>query len=73
MPDNAPATVAVPKLMQARDAAAILSISERSLWTLAQAGRIRCVRLGTKKRGLVRFALEDLQDFISRSKTGGTP
>lgn len=51
-----------PKLLvTAREAAAALSISERSLWGLTNQGLLRCVRIGRS----VRYAVDDLREFIA--------
>ena len=51
-----------PKLLlTAREAAATLSISERSLWGLTNQGLLRCVRIGRS----VRYAVDDLHEFIA--------
>ena len=51
-----------PKLLvTAREAAAALSISERSLWGLTIQGLLRCVRIGRS----VRYAVDDLREFWS--------
>ena len=52
-------------LLNERDAAKMLSISPRTLWSLRAAGKISCVRIGAA----VRYSVSDLQDFI-RSQTG---
>ena len=48
-------------LICSRDAAKLLSISERTLWTLVQRGEIAVVRIGTCKR----YSLEALRAFIA--------
>ncbi len=54
-------------LLRSCDAARALAISERSLWSLtAPCGPIPCVRLGRS----VRYAPEDLAEFIASRKTG---
>lgn len=51
-----------PKLLLTpREAAAALSISERSLWGLTNQGLLRCVRIGRS----VRYAVDDLREFIA--------
>lgn len=51
-----------PKLLlTAREAAAALSISERSLWGLTNQGILRCVRIGRSKR----YSIDDLRAFIA--------
>jgi excisionase family DNA binding protein len=62
-PQSAPdqqAEPAVRLLLTAKEAAAALAISERSLWTLTDSGAVRSVRLGRS----VRYALADLQSYI---------
>ena len=48
-------------LVCSRDAARLLSISERTLWSLVNDGEIACIRIGTCKR----YALKDLEAFIA--------
>lgn len=53
-----------PLLLKPREAAQVLSISERTLWGLsAPRGPIPTVRLGKS----VRYSREALQDFITKS------
>jgi excisionase family DNA binding protein len=53
-----------PMLVSARDAAKLLAISERTLWSLTAAGEIPVVRIGRS----VRYDPRDLQTWIERSK-----
>ena len=56
-----PVAATVEKLLlTARDAAFVLSISERKLWELTNRGIIKCVRLGRS----VRYARSALEAFI---------
>ncbi len=55
-------------LLQMRDAAALLGICERKLWSLANAGEVPSIRIG---RRCVRFDPLDLEEFIRRHKTTG--
>jgi excisionase family DNA binding protein len=48
------------RLLTIREAAAALSISERTLWGLTKGGAVRCVRIGRA----VRYDPRDLQDYI---------
>ena len=48
-------------LVCSRDAARLLSISERTLWSLVNRGELMCIRIGTCKR----YALKDLEAFIA--------
>jgi excisionase family DNA binding protein len=51
-----------PKLLlTSREAAELLSISERTLWTLTKAGSIAVVKIGGSKR----YAISDLERFIA--------
>jgi excisionase family DNA binding protein len=56
----------IPKLMTVREAAKALTISERTLWTLTQAGEIPRVPFGP--RGF-RYDARDLLAYIDRKKT----
>jgi excisionase family DNA binding protein len=49
-------------LLTAREVAAALAISERTLWTLTNTGAIRSIKIGRA----VRYVLLDLQDYIAR-------
>ena len=54
-----------PLLLKSPEAAKLLSISERSLFTLAKTGRIRPIKVGT--RG-IRYDFRDLVRFIDEQK-----
>jgi excisionase family DNA binding protein len=51
-------------LLTARQAAAALSVSERTLWTLTQRGDLPAVRIGRS----VRYDPGDLRAWIERQK-----
>lgn len=51
-------------LLRAAEAAELLAISERHLWSLTKSGEIRCVRLGRA----VRYDRADLLDSIDKLK-----
>ncbi len=53
-------------LLKRRDAAKLLQISERLLWSLTASGSIKSIRIGQRA---VRYALEDLRDFIESGKS----
>ena len=53
-----------PGLLRSDEAARLLAISPRKLWTLADDGEIPVVRIGRS----VRYDPGDLQDFIERQK-----
>jgi hypothetical protein len=55
-------------LLNERDAARVLSISPRKLWSIRSAGEITYVRLGR----LVRYAVEDLESWIDHRKQPGS-
>lgn len=52
-----------PKLLlTSREAAKALSISERTLWGLANQGILRSIRIGRS----VRYSLDELREFIAQ-------
>jgi excisionase family DNA binding protein len=53
---------AVERLLVGREAAAILAVSERTLWELTKRGVIECVRVGRS----VRYSRAALAAFIER-------
>jgi len=53
-----------PLLVSAREAARMLSVSERTLWTLRQRGEIPAVPV----MGSIRYSVDDLRSFIERQK-----
>jgi excisionase family DNA binding protein len=53
-------------LLTAREAAAALSISERTLWTLTKCGAIAHVRAGRR----VLYSPADLAAWIDRQRSG---
>jgi len=53
---------AVERLLVNREAAAMLSVSERTLWELTKRGVIECVRVGRS----VRYSRAALAAFIER-------
>jgi excisionase family DNA binding protein len=62
MPTTAPTDAPTPqRLLRPREAAAVLSVSERTLWSLTwPRGPIRPVRVGRA----VRYSVADLQRWI---------
>ena len=58
-----------PSLLKPHDAAALLNVSARSLWSLYNRGEIPVVRIGKA----VRFDPADLERWIADRKTGGRP
>jgi excisionase family DNA binding protein len=55
-----------PLLLNARDAAEALAVSERTLFTLTKAQKVPCVRLGRS----VRYSVKDLEDWIAGQTQG---
>jgi len=53
-------------LVSAREAAAMLSISTRSLWTITNMGMIPSIRIGRA----VRYSITDLRDYIDAMRQG---
>ncbi len=53
-----------PLLLTPRQAAKVLAVSERTLWTLTKTKKVRCVRLGRS----VRYHTADLEELIDRQK-----
>jgi excisionase family DNA binding protein len=51
---------ALKLLLTPPEAAAVLSVSPRTLWGLTNCGKVRCVRLGRS----VRYALPDLERYV---------
>lgn len=56
-------------LVTSREAARLLSICERSLWSLSQSGALKAVRIGRS----VRYAVADIEDYIERSRQSVQP
>ncbi len=65
-PNNGTTPVKTPGVMliNAREAARLLSISGRTLWTLTNTGELPCVRIGRA----VRYDVADLQAWIASCK-----
>jgi excisionase family DNA binding protein len=60
-------TVSDKLLLNAREAAALLSISTRKLWALTASGEIPKVPVGRA----VRYSIDDLREWIERVKVSG--
>lgn len=69
-PDRAPHRLP-PPLLTYREAAKVLGVTERTIWTLVNDGRLPAVRFGRS----VRIDPADLRGFITRARsaveTGG--
>ena len=58
---NQPATIPSQQiLLTAREAARLLAVSERTLWTLTNSGQIRRLKIGAA----VRYRFTDLQAYV---------
>lgn len=57
-------TPATPRLLRPREAAEMLTVSERKLWTMTKNGNLRAVRIGRS----VRYDVSELMAFIERQK-----
>ena len=58
-----------PMIYTVDEAAFLLSVSTSSIRRWIRNGSLKTVRLGT---GVVRIELDELVDFISKSRIGGT-
>jgi excisionase family DNA binding protein len=56
-----------PRLLDLRATARYLTISERHLWAITARGDLPCIKLGRT----VRYAIEDIEAYLKRSKSGG--
>jgi excisionase family DNA binding protein len=56
----------IPRLLKPDEAAEVLSVSSRTLWSLTKTGDVPAVRIGTQWR----YDLFDLQEWIRSRKTG---
>ncbi len=53
-------------LVDSREAARLLCLCERSVWTLTKAGKLRAIRVGRS----VRYSRQTLLDYIRRAEAG---
>jgi excisionase family DNA binding protein len=64
-PDSPPPPVEPPALLvRPAEAARLLGVSERALWSLTRDGTVPCVRL----RRSVRYSVEALREWIARQQ-----
>ena len=61
------APTSIERLLTYREAGKVLGITERTVWSLVDAGALRAVRFGRS----VRIDPADLRAFIDRAKAGG--
>ncbi|MEN1704602.1 MAG: helix-turn-helix domain-containing protein [Planctomycetota bacterium] len=57
-----------PLLVSEREAAKLLAISPRTLWSLRQSGEIPCIRIGRA----VRYSVAELSAWVDRQASGTT-
>lgn len=62
-----PTEIAHPTLVRPKDAAAMLAVSPRTLWSLTASGSLRCLRIGRS----LRYDLQDLVRWIEQQKAAG--
>jgi len=55
------------RLLTAREACKYLSVSDRTLFTLTDSGRLPVVRMGLR---CLRYDVDDLNEFIRKCKAG---
>ncbi|HUQ70367.1 MAG TPA: helix-turn-helix domain-containing protein [Planctomycetaceae bacterium] len=58
-----------PNLLTAYEAAALLRVSERTLWTLTKRGSIRAIRINRR----VLYSVAELQRFVADNTCGDGP
>ena len=58
-----------PMLIRPRDAAALLALCQRTLYTMTKAGLLPCVRVGKS----LRYDPADLAAWVQRAKAGPLP
>lgn len=66
-PDTAQDTLSIPLLIKAKEAARLLGIGQRKLWTMTNCGEVPCVRLSSA----VRYSPESLRTWIARREKAG--
>lgn len=62
------AGVTDPLLLTSREAAKVLAVSERTLWTLTNTGEIPCVRMNRSKR----YSVSALQAWVAENSVSDT-
>lgn len=55
---------AIRILLDLKETARALKLSDRTVWTLANTGQLKSIRIGRSRR----FDLADVRDFIERKK-----
>ncbi len=69
-PETRPALLLQPELYRIRDAAAVLGVSERMIYSFIETGALTATRLPSTgmKRAPVRIARADLLAFVDRQR-----
>ncbi len=60
-----------PMALRPKEAAAMLSVSTRTLYTLTKRGEIPCVKLGKGKGSAVLYRISDLGAWLAQAATKG--
>lgn len=55
-----------PLAVRPREAARLLGVSLRTLWSWTQRGIVPCVKVGTGKRKAVLYPVRELQTWLAR-------
>lgn len=55
----------MPLAIQSREAARVIGVSERTLWTLTNTGRIRCIRVGVGPKARKLYPVAELHRFLA--------
>jgi excisionase family DNA binding protein len=58
-----------PLLVDSREAARLLGVSERTLWTLKDSGQVRAINIGRS----VRYPVSELERYIRRQLDAQAP
>jgi predicted DNA-binding transcriptional regulator AlpA len=54
-------TISIDPVLSIRQTAEVLNLSERSLWRLISAGKIRTLRISTRRRGVLASEIARIQ------------
>ena len=60
-----PVSLPAPLSYRPRDAARLLGITSRTLYTWTRAGRVRCVRIGQGKKCAVLYPIDELRRLLA--------
>jgi excisionase family DNA binding protein len=56
-----------PLAVRSREAARLLSVSEKTLYLWTRAGELPCIRVGQGKRNAVLYRIVDLETWLARA------